>query len=37
MLLPSRKDRPQVILRPDTYPPIEEEKTGFVYAEIEFN
>src|SRR5258708_9060652 len=35
MLVPSHKERPQIVLRPQTHPPIEGEKMGFVYAEIE--
>jgi clan AA aspartic protease len=35
MLLPSRKERPQIVLRPENHPPIEGEKMGFVYADIE--
>jgi hypothetical protein len=35
MLSPSRKERPQIVLRPGIHPPIEGEEMGFVYAEIE--
>lgn len=35
MLSPSRRERPEIVLRPKHHPPIEGDQMGFVYAEIE--
>src|SRR4030095_3695172 len=35
MLLPARRDRPQIVLRPKQNPLMEGDEMGFVYAEIE--